>query len=85
MRVYVSPNVTNSATNMHTGGGTDTQTPIGYCVHKSAMYTAFSKNVNIKTDYSIDYLGTKMVADVMYGAKVNSENTAGQKRVHFLI
>ena len=85
MGVYVSPNVTNSATDMDSGGGTDTQTPIGYVVHKSAIYTAFSKAVNLKTDYSIDYLATKMVADVMYGAKVNSNNTVGQKRVHFLI
>ena len=85
MGVYVSPNVTNSATDMDSGGGTDTQTPIGYVVHKSAIYTAFSKQVNLKTDYSIDYLATKMVSDVMYGAKVNSNNTVGQKRVHFLI
>ena len=85
MNVYVSPNVTNSATNMHSGGGTDTQTPIGYVVHNSALYTAYSRNVNLKTFYDIDYLGTKMVADVMYGCKVNSANTAGQKRVHFLI
>ena len=85
MGVYVSPNVTNSATDMDSGGGTDTQTPIGYVVHKSAIYTAFSKTVNLKTDYSIDYLATKMVADVMYGVKVNSANTTGQKRVHFLI
>ena len=85
MGVFVSPNVTNSATDMDSGGGTDTQTPIGYVVHKSALYTAFSRNVNLKTFYDIDYLGTKMVADVMYGCKVNSANTAGQKRVHFLI
>ena len=85
MNVFVSPNVTNSATDMDSGGGTDTQTPIGYVVHNSALYSAYSRDVNIKSDYSIDYLGTKMVADVMYGCTVRNSSTVGQKRVRFMI
>ena len=84
MDVMVSPNVTTATTDMDSGGGTDNQDPEGYAIHKSSLYIAYSKNINLKTDYDIDYLGTKMVADVMYGCTVRNANTAGQKRVHFL-
>ena len=84
MDVFVSPNVTTGATNMDSGGGTDTQNVEGYAIHKSSLYIAYAKNVNIKTFYDIDYLGTKMVADVMYGCTVRNSNTTRQKRVHFM-
>ena len=84
MNVYVSPNVTTATTDMDSGGGTENHNIEGYLIHKSALSIAFSKNVNIKTDYDIDYLGTKMVADVMYGVLVRNSATAGQQRVHFL-
>jgi len=85
MDVFVSPNVTTGATNMdNAGGGTDTQNVEGYAIHKSSLYIAYAKNVNIKTFYDIDYLGTKMVADVMYGCTVRNASTTGQKRVHFM-
>ena len=44
----------------------------------------YAKDVNIKTDYSNDHLGTKKVADVMYGCLVRNSATEGQQRVHFL-
>ena len=84
MDVLVSPNVTTATTDMDTGGGADNQEVEGYLVHKSSLYIAYSKSVNLKTDYSIDYLGTKMVADVMYGCTVRNASTTGQKRVHFM-
>ena len=84
MNVVVSPNVTTATTDMDSAGGTDTQAIEGYCIHNSSLYIAYSKNINLKTDYDIDYLGTKMVADVMYGCTVRNANTVGQKRVHFL-
>ncbi len=84
MDVMVSPNCTTTTTDMDSAGGTDNQDPEGYAIHKSSLYIAYSKNINLKTDYDIDYLGTKMVADVMYGCTVRNANTAGQKRVHFL-
>ena len=43
------------------------------------------REAGVKTFYDIDYLGTKLVADVMYGCTVRNSNTTGQKRVHFLI
>ena len=84
MNVMCSPNVTVATTDMDSGGGTENHNIEGYLVHKSALSIAFSKSVNIKTDYSIDYLGTKMVADVMYGILVRNSATEGQQRVHFL-
>ena len=84
MNVVVSPNVTTATTDMDSAGGTDNQAIEGYCIHNSSLYIAYSKNINLKTDYHIDYLGTKMVADVMYGCTVRNSNTVGQKRVHFL-
>ncbi|QDP54223.1 MAG: putative minor capsid protein 10B [Prokaryotic dsDNA virus sp.] len=84
MNVVVSPNITTSTTDMDSGSGTDNQAVEGYIIHKSALHIAFAKDVNIKTDYDIDYLGTKMVSDVMYGCLVRNANPAGQKRVHFL-
>ena len=84
MDVVCSPNVTVATTDMDSGGGTENHNIEGYLVHKSALSIAFAKSVNIKTDYSIDYLGTKMVADVMYGVLVRNSGTEGQQRIHFL-
>ena len=84
MNVVCSPNVTVATTDMDSGGGTENHNIEGYLIHKTALNIAFSKTVNIKTDYDIDYLGTKMVADVMYGVLVRNSATAGQQRVHFL-
>ena len=84
MNVICSPNVTVATTDMDSGGGTENHNIEGYLIHKSALSVAYAKNVNIKTDYSIDYLGTKMVADVMYGVLVRNSATAGQQRIHFL-
>ena len=84
MNVVVSPNVTSATTDMDSGGGTDNQDIEGYVIHNSALYIAYAKDVNLKTDYDIDYLGTKMVSDVMYGCLVRNASDVGQKRVHFL-
>ena len=84
MNIMCSPNVTVATTDMDSGGGTENHNIEGYLIHKSALHIAFAKDVNIKTDYSIDHLGTKMVADVMYGVLVRNSGTAGQQRIHFL-
>ena len=84
MNVICSPNVTVATTDMDSGGGTENHNIEGYLIHKSALSIAFAKDVNIKTDYSIDHLGTKMVADVMYGCLVRNSATEGQQRIHFL-
>ena len=84
MNVLVSPNVTTATTDMDTSGSADNQEVEGYAIHNSSLYIAYSKNINLKTDYDIDYLGTKLVADVMYGCTVRNASTTGQKRVHFM-
>tara|TARA_Y100001938_G_C8079628_1_gene428265 strand:+ start:382 stop:1326 length:945 start_codon:yes stop_codon:yes gene_type:complete len=84
MPVVMTPQITTASTNMDTDGGTDNQTAIGYVVHKSLLYVAYSQGIRMQADYDIDYLGTKMVGDVIYGCKVNNSSTAGQKRGFFL-
>ena len=80
MSVAVSPNVTTASTDMDTGGGADNQTAVGYCIHKSCMHIAYSQGVRMQADYDIDYLGTKLVGDMVYGCKVRNSSTTGQKR-----
>ena len=85
MPIIMSNNVTTAQTNMdNEGGQTDNFTPIGYCVHKSAMHIAYSQNVRVQAEYDIDYLGTKMVADMVYGCKIRNSATDGQRRVFIL-
>tara|TARA_R100001443_G_scaffold100791_1_gene108309 strand:- start:557 stop:1510 length:954 start_codon:yes stop_codon:yes gene_type:complete len=85
MPIVMSQNVTTATTNMdNAGGGTDNFTPIGYCIHKSALHIAYSQNVRVQAEYDIDYLGTKMVSDTIYGCLVRNSSTAGQKRVFVL-
>ena len=84
MNVLVSPNVTTATTDIDTSGSADNQEVEGYAIHNSSLYIAYSKNINLKTFYDIDYLGTKLVADVMYGCTVRNASTTGQKRVHFM-
>ena len=85
MPIMMSNNVTTAQTNMDNAGGqTDNFTPIGYCVHKSALQVAYSQGVRMQADYDIDYLGTKMVGDVVYGVNVRNASTSGQRRVFIL-
>ena len=85
MPIVMSPNVTTSTTNMdNEGGQTDNFTPIGYAVHKSALSIAYSQRVRMQADYDIDYLGNKMVADVVFGLNVRNSSTTGQRRVFIL-
>jgi hypothetical protein len=85
MPIMMSNNVTTAQTNMDNAGGqTDNFTPIGYCVHKSAIQIAYSQKVRMQADYDIDHLGTKMVSDVIYGVNVRNSSTTGQRRVFIL-
>ena len=84
MSVAVSPNITSASTDMDSAGGTDNQTAMGYCIHKSCMHIAYSQGVRMQADYDIDYLGTKLVADMVYGCKIRNSSTAGQKRAFIL-
>jgi len=43
-------------------------THVGYLAHKSAIAVAVQQGVRVQSEYSVDYLSTKVVADTIYGA-----------------
>lgn len=45
----------------------------GYIAHKSAVAVAIQKGIRVQSEYSVDYLGTKMVADVLYGVQLTDD------------
>jgi hypothetical protein len=59
-------------------GGSDSTAP-GAIFHKSAACCAVQQDVRVQSEYSIDALGTKVVADMLYGVKVldDSDNKRG--------
>ena len=61
-------------------GGTASTIP-GAIFHKSACAFAVQQEVRVQNEYSIDALGTKVVADLIYGAKIldDSDNKRGVK------
>ena len=61
-------------------GGTSSTTS-GAIFHKSAAVCAVQQDVRVQAEYSIDALGTKVVADMIYGAKLidSSSNKKGYR------
>ena len=59
-------------------GGSDSTSP-GAIFHKSAAACAVQQDVRVQSEYSIDALGTKVVADMIYGVKIldDSDNKRG--------
>ena len=53
----------------------------GALFHKSAAVCAVQQDVRVQAEYSIDALGTKVVADMIYGAKLidSANNKKGYK------
>ena len=53
----------------------------GALFHKSAAVCAVQQDVRVQAEYSIDALGTKVVADMIYGAKLidSASNKKGYK------
>ena len=43
-----------------------------YLVHKSAIAVAVQQDIRVQSEYSVDYLGTKVVADIVYGAVITT-------------
>jgi hypothetical protein len=62
-------------------GGSGTNTISGAIFHKSAVATAFQQEVRVQSEYSVDALGTKVVADLLYGVKRidDTDNKKGLK------
>lgn len=61
---------------------TSTGIEAGYLVHKSAIAVAVQRDIRIQSEYSVDYLGTKVVADIIYGAVVTTASHV--KGIEFL-
>ena len=49
-------------------------TRVGACYPKEACVFAASQDIRVQSQYDVDYLGTKVVADVIYGAKLIDES-----------
>ena len=70
--VYMSNTVSTAGTS---------STIAGAIFNKSAAVCAVQSDVRVQSEYSIDALGTKVVADMLYGAKLldDSDNKRGVK------
>ena len=70
INVYMSNTVATSGTAIS-----------GAIFHKSAAVCAVQQDVRVQAEYSIDALGTKVVADMIYGAKLidSASNKKGYK------
>jgi len=62
--------------------GTGTGVEAGYLVHKSAIAVAVQQDIRVQSDYDVSYLGTKVVADIIYGAVKTTSNHV--KGIEFL-
>tara|TARA_R100000664_G_scaffold16539_1_gene25318 strand:- start:2268 stop:3212 length:945 start_codon:yes stop_codon:yes gene_type:complete len=82
--VMMSQNVTTATTDMDSAGGTDNKAPHGYVLHKSACHIAFSQKARLQSQYDVDYLGTKVIADTIFGILVRYGTAAGQVRSFLL-
>ena len=61
---------------------TSTGTHAGYLVHKSAIAVAVQQAIRVQAEYDVSYLGTKVVADIIYGAVITTSNHV--KGIEFL-
>ena len=70
--VYMSNTVSTAGTS---------STIAGAVFHKTAGAVAIQQDVRVQNEYSIDALGTKVVADMIYGCKIidDSDNIKGVK------
>ena len=68
----------------NTIGTGDAETTPGAIFHKSAAACAVQQDVRVQSEYSIDALGTKVVADMLYGVKLldDSDNKRGVRFVN---
>ena len=50
------------------GASTSTGVEVGYIIHPSAVSAARQLEPRVQSEYSVDFLGTKVVCDMLYGA-----------------
>ena len=55
-----------------TSGSTGTE--VGYCIKRGAVGIAVQQDIRVQSEYSVDFLATKVVADVIYGVKRMTTN-----------
>ena len=65
MPVYMSPLISSAS-----GTGVEA----GYIAHTSCVAVAMQQGIRIQSEYSVDALGTKVVADVIYGVKLTDSS-----------
>ena len=61
---------------------TSTGIEAAYLVHKSAIAVAVQQDIRVQSEYDVSYLGTKVVADIIYGAVITTSNHV--KGIEFL-
>ena len=61
---------------------TSTGIEAAYLVHKSAIAVAVQQDIRVQAEYDVSYLGTKVVADIIYGAVITTSNHV--KGIEFL-
>ena len=59
-----------------------TGTEAGYLCHKSCVAVAVQNDIRVQSEYSVDNLGTKVVADILYGVKL-TDSSNFKKGVRF--
>ena len=61
---------------------TSTGIEAAYLVHKSAIAVALQQDIRIQSNYNLSFLGTEVVADIIYGAVITTSNHV--KGIEFL-
>ena len=82
--IMMSQNVTTATTDFDSGGGTDNKDPHGYVLHNSCCHIAYSIPSRLQSQYDLDYLGTKVIADTAFGVLARYGTAAGQVRSFLL-
>ena len=59
---------------------------LGYLVHKDALHIAYARGMKarVQSDYNLESLSTRFVADSVYGCLTTGSTTAGNQRVFAL-
>ena len=56
------------------GSAAGTGNEVAYCVKKGAVAIAVQQDIRVQSEYSVDFLATKVVADCIYGVEKMSAN-----------
>ena len=56
------------------GSALGTGNEVGYCIKRGAVALAVQQDIRVQSEYSVDFLATKVVADCIYGVKRMSTN-----------